>query len=91
MGIKVTFLREDEGAERAAPRAVPLVPKAAITSDGGKSYAFVVADGVADRRAVTTGGADGDRVEVVAGLNPGERVVIAPPADLAPGTKVIAK
>ena len=29
-----------------------------------------------DRRAITTGGADGDRVEVIAGLNAGERVVV---------------
>ena len=30
-----------------------------------------------ERRAVKTGGADGDRVEVLAGVERGERVVVA--------------
>jgi multidrug efflux pump subunit AcrA (membrane-fusion protein) len=48
-------------------------------------------NGVAERRKVTTGGADGDRVEVTAGLSPGERVVVGPPADFAAGAKVAPK
>src|SRR3954452_16834364 len=91
MGVKVTFLREDEAADAAAPRAVPLVPKTAVKSEGGQSYAFVVVNGVAERRKVTTGGADGDRMEVTAGWTPGERVVVAPPADFAAGAKVAPK
>jgi len=87
MGVKVTFLRENEdGAPEARP--VTLVPKAAIRSEGKQSYAFVVVNDVVDRRAVTTGGADGDRLEVIAGLNPGERVVVSPPAELTHGAKV---
>jgi len=91
MGVKVTFLRESPGAEDNAPAARPvtLVPKSAIRTDGGQSYAFVVINNVVDRRAVTTGGTDGDRLEVMAGLNAGERVVVSPPATLAAGTQVI--
>jgi multidrug efflux pump subunit AcrA (membrane-fusion protein) len=52
--------------------------------------AFVVRTGdVVERRAVTTGGMDGDRIEILAGLNPGDRVVVAPPPDLADGARVI--
>ena len=47
---------------------------------------FVVVNDRVDRRAVTTGGTDGDRIEVIAGLNAGERVVVSPPAELIPGT-----
>jgi RND family efflux transporter MFP subunit len=90
MGVKVTFLRDDEGAEVAAARPVTLVPKSAIRTEGDRSYAFVVLSaGVVDRRAVTTGGIDGDRLEVLAGLNAGERVVVSPPPELASGAQVV--
>ena len=90
MGVKVTFLRDDEGNAPAA-RAVTLVPKSAIRTEGSQSYAFVVNNGRVDRRAITTAGTDGDRVEVVAGLNAGERVVISPPAELSAGALVVPR
>lgn len=90
MGVKVTFLRDNEEAAPAA-RPVTLVPKGAITTDGTQSYVFVVVNDRADRRAVTTGGTDGDRVEVIAGLNAGERVVVSPPAELSPGALVVSR
>jgi len=91
MAIKVTFLRQPE--ETAIPAAHPtgLVPKAAIKADGGESFAFVVRGDRVERRAVKLGGADGDRVEVVAGLQAGDRVVISPPPELNDGGKVIVK
>ena len=79
MGVKVTFLRENEDTAPAA-RPVTLAPKAAIKTDGKQSYVFVVVNDRVDRRAITTGGTDGERVEVIAGLNPGDRVVVSPPA-----------
>ena len=90
MGVKVTFLRESEDAAPAA-RPVTLVPKAAIKTDGKQSYVFVVVNDRADRRAITTGGADGDRVEVIAGLNAGDRVVVSPPAELSTGMLVVTR
>jgi RND family efflux transporter MFP subunit len=92
MSVKVTFLRDDESADVSAARSVALVPKAAIKVEGNQSYALVVpTGGVVDRRAVRVGGTDGDRVEVVAGLNAGERVVVSPPPELAAGTRVVAR
>jgi HlyD family secretion protein len=87
MGVKVTFLRDSEDAAPAA-RPVTLVPKGAIKTDGKQSYVFVVVNDRVDRRAITTGGADGDRVEVIGGLNAGERVVVSPPAELSAGALV---
>jgi len=55
------------------------VPRAALGAwdrDAGTAALFVVENGAAHRRAVKTGGAQGDRVEIAAGLNPGDRVVI---------------
>jgi RND family efflux transporter MFP subunit len=100
MGVKVTFLRENLGADASAKaaedgapaaRPVALVPKAAIRTEGKQSYAFVVVNDLVDRRAVTIGGTDGDRLEVLAGLNAGERVVVSPPADLTSGVKVVSQ
>ena len=87
MGVKVTFLREAEDAAPAA-RPVALVPKGAIRTEGNQSYVFVVSNDRVDRRAITTGGTDGDRVEVIAGLSAGERVVVSPPAELSAGALV---
>ena len=91
MGVKVTFLREVDEAGAPAAQAVTLVPKAAIRIEDGQAYAFVVAGGAIDRRAVTTGGVDGDRLEVLAGLRSGERVVVSPPPALAPGAAVVER
>ena len=90
MGVKVTFFRDSEDAAPAA-RPVTLVPKGAVKTDGKQSYAFVVVNDRVDRRAITTGGADGDRVEVTAGLNAGERVVVSPPPELSAGALVVAR
>jgi len=93
MGIKVTFLRaaNDQGAATTA-QAVTLVPKDAIRAEGDASAAFVIrADGTVEHRAVRIGGTDGDRVEVLAGLHAGDRVVLSPPADLKDGAKVTIK
>lgn len=87
MGVKVTFLRDTEDGAPAA-RPATLVPKAAIKVEGTQSYVFVVAGDRVERRAITTGGADGDRVEVIAGLTSGERVVVSPPAELTTGALV---
>ena len=90
MGVKVTFLRDSEDAAPAA-RPVTLVPEAAIETDGTQSYVFVVENDRVDRRAITTGGADGDRVEVIAGLNAGDRVVVSPPPELTAGALVVTR
>jgi HlyD family secretion protein len=66
------------------------VPASAVLRDRGWT-AYVVEDGRARRRAVRVG-AMGDReVEIVAGIDEGERVVSSPPATLADGARVRAR
>jgi RND family efflux transporter MFP subunit len=92
MGVKVTFLREDAAPPAsAAGRATLLVPKAAVRAEQGQSIVFVVRGHLAERRAVTVGGADGDRVEVVAGVQSGEVVVAPVPAGLMDGMAIAVK
>ena len=65
-----------------------LVPKAALRSSDGQSIVFVVKDDRLERRAVRTGDASGDRVEVLSGVSAGERVVVDGPQTLKDGDKV---
>ncbi|HSG01857.1 MAG TPA: efflux RND transporter periplasmic adaptor subunit, partial [Vicinamibacterales bacterium] len=83
MGVKVTFLREADEAPLEAARPVTLVPKASVRVEGDRAYVFVLTPGsLVERRAVTTAGTDADRIEVIAGLTAGERVVVSPPENL---------
>jgi RND family efflux transporter MFP subunit len=92
MGVKVRFLREQGPATTANPgRPLILVPKTAIRAAGSDSAVFVVRGDVVEQRAVKTGGADGDRVEVISGLQPGERVVAPVPDTLKDGAAVSVK
>jgi RND family efflux transporter MFP subunit len=91
MGVKVTFLREADKAAAPAAQPMTLVPKIAVKEDGGRSYVFLVQQQTVERRAVSVGGADGDRIEVLAGLKNGDQVVVSPPPDLAEGALITIK
>jgi HlyD family secretion protein len=92
MGVKVTFLRETGDTDAPAAQPVSLVPKSAVKTEGNQTVVFVVRpDNTVERRAVRTGGTDGDRQEVIAGLKSGERVVVTPPPTLIEGAKVVQK
>jgi RND family efflux transporter MFP subunit len=91
MGIKVTFLREADAAAAPATQPVTLVPRAAVRTQNGASYVFLVRESTVERRAVQTGGTDGDRLEVIAGLTSGDRVVVSPPAELSEGAQILIK
>ena len=69
-----------------APVKTLLAPAAAVSVLGQMERMFVVGDGHrAVLRLVKTGATRGDRVEILAGLDDGERVVVAPPAGLRDG------
>ena len=88
MAIKVTFLREGDATATASAQPTALVPRPAIKTIGPDNYAFVLRGDAVERRAVRLGGTDGDRVEVLAGLQSGDRVVLSPPPALADGSRV---
>jgi len=86
MGAKVVFEAQDAQVA-AAPRRV-FVPQAALVQSGGRSFVWVMANGVVHEQAVDVGPARGDRIEVRQGLMGGESLVLAPPAGLKDGSKV---
>ncbi len=91
MGVKVTFLREAEAANTPVAQSMTLVPQAAVRTENGASFVFLVRQNAVERRAIKTGGTDGDRLEVVAGLKGGDQVVVSPPTELADGMLVTIK
>jgi RND family efflux transporter MFP subunit len=84
LSAKVVF-RPRAQAKPEPPRI--LLPRKALL--GGRDELYVVAGGRIERREVTTrpGGAR-DAVEIVRGVEDGERVVVSGQAELRPGQKV---
>jgi RND family efflux transporter MFP subunit len=64
------------------------VPLAALMERGQLQSVYVVEDGVAHTRLVTTGRRANNAVEVLSGLNPGEKVVLPVAAGLQDGARV---
>lgn len=66
------------------------VPANAVSHFGQMERVFVVSQkNRASLRLVKTGAASGDRIEVVAGVDAGERIVLAPPPALRDGQRLI--
>ena len=64
------------------------IPYSALMDDGGRSYVFVVKDGVAKSRDVMPGNSSGATTQILKGLSPGERVVTQGVTALEDGMKV---
>ena len=66
-----------------------LAPRSAVIQGDGEPYVFVVNDdNTVEQRTVTTGLFDRDRIEILAGLKPGDAVVIAGQPNLVDGVPV---
>jgi RND family efflux transporter MFP subunit len=91
MGVKVAFLsaepvrtkNEDQG-----PAAKAVIPKGAVHGEGDSTYVFGVHDGKLERRAITLGHAVDGGVEVIAGVNAGDLLVVSGPDNLHDGQQV---
>lgn len=93
MGVKVAFLSEEPARKKAkdqapAPAAKALIPKSAVRGGEGDAYVFAVRDGKLERRAVSLGRGVADDVEVIAGVNAGEQLVVHGPEDLRDSERV---
>ena len=93
MGVKVAFL-EDAPAKKKDPNAVvakAIIPQSAVRKDGGSSYVLLVKNGALERRGVTLGTERGTDVDVLAGVNAGDTLVVKGPEDLKDGQAVEIK
>ncbi|MBI3473801.1 MAG: efflux RND transporter periplasmic adaptor subunit [Candidatus Solibacter usitatus] len=74
----------------SAPRQALWIPAGALAEQGQVESVFVVEDGAARTRLVTTGGRAEGRIEILSGLGPSDRVISPRPAGLRDGRKVKA-
>jgi len=95
MGVKVSFLEEKKPEPKGkgkpaekGPEAVAYIPKSAVRSEANASFVFLVRDGKVERRAVSLGLDRGTDVAVLAGVTPGDSLVVRGPETLHNGDKV---
>ena len=69
-------------------RKVLAIPAAAMIERGQLQSVFVIEDGVAHTRMITTGRRGPDGLELLSGLSEGEKVVSPPPPNLTDGARV---
>lgn len=89
MGVKVAFLGDEPVKKTTEARAI--VPRSAVRNDGGRSVVFIVTGKKLERRAVTLGSERGGDVEIMAGLLPGDSVVVRGGEGLRDGETVETK
>lgn len=68
--------------------AVTMPVQAVIVTPAGAQVAFVAADGKAAQRKVRTGIEESGRVQILAGLKPGEKVIVAGQEKLKDGAEI---
>jgi RND family efflux transporter MFP subunit len=88
MGVRVAFLTTAPTGGGPAPAPALLVPADAVRGEGSTTTVFVHTGERVERRPVSVGQTVGGDREILGGLRPGERVVVAPPPGLKDGAAV---
>ncbi|HXC42080.1 MAG TPA: efflux RND transporter periplasmic adaptor subunit [Candidatus Dormibacteraeota bacterium] len=94
MGVKVIFLNEQKtGANSKGRDGEPktLIPQSAVRQQKGDYSVFLVRNGKVERHAISLGGEQGSDVEVLAGVSPGDKLVVGGPNSLHEGEAVDVK
>jgi RND family efflux transporter MFP subunit len=93
MGVKVAFLEDEAPKKKNADAAVAkaIIPINAVRKDGDTQYVFLVKNEALERRGVTLGRERGTDVDVIAGVNPGDTLVVKGPEGLKDGQGVEIK
>jgi HlyD family secretion protein len=87
MNATVSFYNDAKTAPASETKRVVLIPQGAVQNGS----VFVVVNGHARKRPITTGGASEKGVLVGSGLIGGEDLIVSPPASLKEGQKVEVK
>jgi RND family efflux transporter MFP subunit len=94
MGVKVAFLGDDPNAGKAkgtGPEARAIIPASAVRKEGAASVVYLVNQKKLERHTVTLGATRGSDVEIMAGLSPGDSVVLRGAENLHDGQTVEVK
>lgn len=82
-GMYVKVLFEDETGHDAI-----IIPRKAVIGSAKAAIAYIVKDGKAQLRELTLGDMAGDKVEVLAGLNAGEEIIVKGLMNVSDGAEV---
>lgn len=88
MSAKASFLPADADTTALNARSILTVPAAALSESNNSSIVFVVQRGQVHQVNVQIGRSYGGAIEIKSGLNPGDVVVVQPPADMRDGDAV---
>jgi len=91
MGVKVAFLSPAPPPGKNGSDAKAIVPKSAVLADGSRQVVYLVRDQKLERRAVSVGGERGADVEILAGVSPGDLLVVHGAEKLHEGQAVEVK
>ncbi|MCK4574371.1 MAG: efflux RND transporter periplasmic adaptor subunit [candidate division Zixibacteria bacterium] len=87
MSARVNFFADETPATAATASAI-VVSKEAITTRDGQKIVFKVTGEYVEVVPVVLGREIGDEVEITSGVQPGDRVVLAPPGKLQTNDKI---
>ena len=96
MGVKVAFLSAEPAHTKGmnqnkAPAAKAVIPRSAVRGQGDAAYVLAVHDGKLERRAVSIGRTVEGSIEVMAGVNQGDELVVSGPENLQDGEQVATR
>ncbi|HET7871366.1 MAG TPA: efflux RND transporter periplasmic adaptor subunit [Terriglobales bacterium] len=92
MGVKVAFLDNEPARPKGKTSdAKAIVAKSAVHTENGMPVVYMVKDKTLERRAVTLGSERGGDVEIMAGVTPGDTLVVRGAEGLREGQKVEVK
>ncbi|HZD93560.1 MAG TPA: efflux RND transporter periplasmic adaptor subunit [Candidatus Sulfotelmatobacter sp.] len=92
MGVKVAFLSPAPvPGKNGGSEAKAIIPKSAVQTDGEKQIVYLVREQKLERRAVSLGAARGSDVEILAGIAPGDKLVVRGAEKLHEGQTVEVK
>jgi HlyD family secretion protein len=90
MNGHVSFLAPETAKTKTSSETLS-IPRSALVEKDGKSSVFVLDGSHVQLREIQLGRDLGDRVEVVGGIGPNDRIVTADPGGLTPGQRVKVK
>ncbi len=92
MGVKVAFLSPAPPPNKnGGSDAKAIIPKSAVHADGDQQVVYLVREQKLERRAVSLGGDRGTDVEILAGVSPGDLLVVRGGEKLHEGQAVEVK
>jgi RND family efflux transporter MFP subunit len=88
MGVRVSFLADASTDANNKPVPGVSLPDNAVQASGSTGVVFIVRDSTLERRAVKLGASSNERVIVLSGLSPGDRVAVGDFARMTDGGKI---